>query len=209
MHDEGRRREDAGGVRALVFELEDYEFVRAGDDLGLLRMAGRWLADAPRVVPDVLLTVERDGDLVEIAPLPDPNGADPRATPAGEPWRGAFTIPVELAVDPRSRFALAAGDEMPVALPRPGEWADGEEVLAFEAPADPVEPVALEPDPAVVALEAELAHVRAELRQARGGAELHAEPHAEPPPRAAPRPLDDEFLGRLERAKRLSDTPAV
>jgi hypothetical protein len=206
LRDDGRRRDDSGGVRALVFELEDFEFVESGGELGLLRMAGRWLADEHRAVPDVLLTVERGGELIELEPLPDPNGTAPRATPAGEPWRGAFSMPVELAADPHSRFALAAGDETPVTLPRPGEWIDGEEQVAMEPPAEPVEPVVLAADPAVEALEVELAGVRAELKKARAGGAPRIDALAHP----AARPLDDEFLGRLERAKRLSsDTPAA
>jgi hypothetical protein len=117
----GRRRED-DGLHAVVFELESLEFVQASDDVGLLRVGGRWIAPASRALGDMVLTVHRDTEVHELAPLPDMNGAAPVASPAGEEWRGAFTMAVEVAQDPRSEFALAAGDDGEVALPRPGEW---------------------------------------------------------------------------------------
>src|SRR2546423_10616448 len=129
----GRRRED-DGLHAVVFELESLEFVQAGEDVGLLRVGGRWIAPASRALGDMILTVRRDTEVLEIAPLPDMNGAAPVASPAGEEWRGAFTMAVEIAEDPRSEFALAAGSDGEGALPRPGEWGQLQEDEEFEEP---------------------------------------------------------------------------
>ena len=263
-HDQsdGRRREDADGVRALSFELDAYEFVQASDELGLLRVAGRWVADVDRALQDIVLTVSRDGELVELDPLPDLRGAAPLATPAGEAWRGAFTVAVELADDPRSEFALAAGDDVSVELPRPSEWGVGADGPVDDAAgvADNPEPVAGEveslPDETELAvahsvdeLEEEVARLRVELQEARTEIEVErgrrealeddlrsaiAMQEAElrtasmlaeqgvrrgdsrrdqldPSPaqgeqvRPAPQAIDDEFLDRLERAKRMSE----
>ena len=108
----GRRREDDGDY-AVVFELDSLDFVQASDELGLLRVGGRWIAPASRALGDMTLTVRRDTEVLELAPLPDMNGAAPVASPAGEEWRGAFTMAVEVAEDPRSEFALAAGGDHP------------------------------------------------------------------------------------------------
>src|SRR2546423_14873910 len=87
----GRRRED-DGVHAVVFELESLEFVQASDQLGLLRVGGRWVAPASRALGDITLTVQRDSELLELPPLPDLNCAAPVASPAGQVWRWAFTL---------------------------------------------------------------------------------------------------------------------
>src|SRR2546423_6186550 len=97
----GRRRED-DGLPAVVFELESLEFVQASEDVGLLRVGGRWIAPASRALGDMILTVHRDTEVLEIAPLPDMNGAAPVASPAGEEWRGAFTLAGEDAPGPRA-----------------------------------------------------------------------------------------------------------
>jgi hypothetical protein len=238
-HD-ARRREDADGDRALSFELDAYEFVQASDEMGLLRVAGRWVADVDRALEDIALTVDRDGELLQLAPLPDLYGTAPLATPAGETWRGAFTVDVELVEDPRSEFALSAGDEASVALPRPGEWPDDVDEPAMAAP-EPVEEEDLEPLPGDIdldlgtpadELEQELARVRAELREARAEVDVErarrqlledhlrdaisvqetrlrsvaAEPHVAQPSPPTCQSLDDDFLDRLDRARRMSET---
>jgi hypothetical protein len=116
----GRRREDEG-MHAVGFELSTFEFVQASDELGLLRIGGRWLAPVDRVLDQVVLTIKRDSESIEIEPLPDMNAAAPLASRAGEEWRGAFTMSVEVAEDPRAELALVAGSDVRVALPRPGE----------------------------------------------------------------------------------------
>ena len=120
---QARRRTEADGIRALTFELEMLEFVAAGDDLGLLRVAGRWTAPAWRSLQDIALVIRGGEDTIELQPLPDPEGAVPLASPDGEPWRAAYTASAELIEDPDVELALIADDdEAPVAIPRPGDW---------------------------------------------------------------------------------------
>src|SRR5438132_6889350 len=120
---QARRRAEAEGIRALTFELEMLEFVAAGDELGLLRVAGRWTAPAWRSLQDIALVIRGGEDTIELQPLPDPEGAVPLASPDGEPWRAAYTASAELIEDPDVELALIADDdEAPVAIPRPGDW---------------------------------------------------------------------------------------
>jgi hypothetical protein len=198
----GRRRED-DGVESLVFELESVEFVQASDDLGLLRVIGRWVAPCDIPLGDIVLNASRGTETLELQRLPDLGGVAPLASPAGEEWRGAFTVPVDVALDPRLELVLVAGEDAAVVLPRPGEAqpADAESELEPELQSPVVaELVAqldqvalledelaegsleLEPTEPSPALAEELEHVRAELglrseelEQVR--AELAAETH--------------------------------
>ena len=208
----GRRRED-DGVRAVSFELATLEFVQASDEVGLLRVGGHWFAPCNRDLERVVLTVERDSETLEIEPLPDMNAASPIASPAGEEWRVAFTLAVEVADDPRSKLALVSGSDVRVALPRPGEPLEEAKPEAELEPASPVvsdlmaqlqevagledaveetapEPYRPEPqaDPAELeALRAEAALLRAQLEEATR--ELASE-------RDRSRGLEDELRGR-------------
>jgi hypothetical protein len=140
----GRRRED-DGVEAITFELESLEFVQASDEVGLLRVGGTWFAPVSRALADIVLSVDRDTERLELAPLPDMNGVAPVASPAGEEWRGAFTMTVEVAEDPRTEFALVAGGDGEVALPRPSEWDEMQrEELEPEVAPEPQSPVVAE-----------------------------------------------------------------
>jgi hypothetical protein len=121
-----RRREDGDDVRSLTFEIDGYEYIQASDEMGLLRIAGRWLSPADRALGDIALVVDRDGETSELLPLPDLHSVAPVASPVGEPWRAAFTIAVELLEDRRSELGLAVPDEPRIALPRPDEWADAQ-----------------------------------------------------------------------------------
>jgi hypothetical protein len=116
----GRRREDEG-VEAIVFELETVEFVAASDELGLLRVVGRWVAPVDLPLGDIVLNASRGSETLELQRLPDFGGVAPLASPRGEEWRGAFTVPADLALDPRLELVLVAGEDAEVALPRPGE----------------------------------------------------------------------------------------
>ena len=267
----GRRRED-DGVQAISFDLDRIDFVQASDDIGLLRIAGRWTAPVSRALGDMLLSVRREGESLMLSPLPDMIGAAPVASPAGEEWRGAFTMTVDLADDPRTEFAIHAGDEARVTLPRPSEWAalqaDAGEPAADHGSESPVvaelvarldevarleedaEPVAVAVAPEVAELRAQLAALQAELEVERRRREAlvlelrqHAsveedlrnaiamqeaemasavaqatrareaerrrdlapgrdEDHGE---RSRPRPADEEFIARLDRARRASE----
>jgi hypothetical protein len=185
----GRRRDD-DGVESLVFELESVEFVQASDDLGLLRVIGRWVAPFDIALGDIVLNASRGTETLELQRLPDLGGVAPLASPAGEEWRGAFTVPVDVALDPRLELVLVAGEDAAVVLPRPGEPqpADAEPELEPELQPEPesespvvaelvaqldqvalledeLAETALELEPAEPspALAQELEHVRAEL----------------------------------------------
>src|SRR5436305_5267343 len=116
-----RRRED-DGVVAVEFDLESLEFVRATDEVGLLRVGGRWFAPAGKVLGEIVLSVARGPEATAHRPLPDPEGVAPIASPTGDEWHGAFTMSAELAEDPRAEFFLRAGEEAHMELPPPGEW---------------------------------------------------------------------------------------
>src|SRR3712207_2321885 len=96
---DGRRRREDDGVDVVAFEVDTLEFVQASDEVGLLRVGGCWTAPASRALGDILLSVDRGEDVIELSPLPDLNGVAPVASPSGEEWRGAFTIAVELIED--------------------------------------------------------------------------------------------------------------
>ena len=280
----GRRREDEG-VEAIAFELETVEFVEASDDLGLLRVVGRWFAPYDLPLEDIVLNASLGTETLELQRLPDLGGVAPLASPEGEEWRGAFTVPVDTALDPRLELVLVAGEDATVALPRPGEIEDVDpepepdaspivaELVAqlddagledvetqvdYAAPASPAEPAnARELDDLRAELElctAELEQVRAELRSetrrrealeqelsdrdsveddlrnaiatqeaqlASAVAEASqrvrqeqrlrdvAPPAGVHPERRGSQPADDEFLTRLERARRASETAAT
>jgi hypothetical protein len=145
--DAARRRDDADGDRAVTFELEEYEFVPAGEAVGLLRVAGRWVADVNRTVGEVVLAMSRGAAAEELAPLPDPNDSLPLASPPGEPWRAAFMVSPEAVEDPRLELSLVAAGETRVALPRPGEWDPSSWDPAAAADVVPAEPEVEEPEP--------------------------------------------------------------
>nr|MDQ3936508.1 hypothetical protein [Actinomycetota bacterium] len=118
-----RRRGDREDAARLAFEVEEFEFVAAGGDAGLLRLSGRWTARPERMVPlPVEIELERDGHAIRLEVLPDPTAPVALATPEGETWRGAFMVEAELAEDPRADFALVADGEVVAGLPRPGDW---------------------------------------------------------------------------------------
>jgi hypothetical protein len=118
-----RRRDDRDHGRPLLFEVDSFEFVPAGDGLGLLRLSGAFSADPERVVAmPIEIEIERDGEAVRLPVLPDPSAPLAVAVPAGEAWRGAFMAESELAEDVRSDFALVAGGEVVAGLPRPGDY---------------------------------------------------------------------------------------
>ena len=116
----GRRRED-DGVDAIAFELETVEFVQASDELGLLRVVGRWVAPVDVPLGEIVLNASRGTETLELQRLPDLGGVAPLASPRGAEWRGAFTVPVDVALDPRLELVLVAGEDAAIELPRPGE----------------------------------------------------------------------------------------
>jgi hypothetical protein len=276
----GRRRED-DGVEAVGFELEAVEFVQASDEIGLLRVVGRWIAPFDLPLGEIVLNASRGTETLELQRLPDLGGVAPLASPEGEEWRGAFTVPVDVALDPRLELVLVAGEEAAIELPRPGEAqpadpqddespmvaelvAQLDEVARLEE-AQRIEDAGADADAALVPngdledLRAELELQTAELERMR--AELATERHrrealeqelrdrdsveddlrnavatqeaqlasavaeasqralqeqrrrmpaaGERSERRGARPADEEFLTRLERARRASETAAT
>ena len=120
--DEERRRGEAEGIRALAFDLESLELVPVDAEVGLLRVAGRWTAPAPRPLQDIVLSLRFGGDSIELRALPDLVGAAPLASPRGEPWRAAYTASAILIEDPHVELTLVADGEAPVTIPRPSDW---------------------------------------------------------------------------------------
>ena len=166
-----RRRDDADEIRTLAFEVDSLEFIPAGDEVGLLRLSGLWIAPVDRVLDAVSLVASVGGHEVDVTPLPDPEGMTPLATPAGEPWRAAFSMSSELAQSDLAEFALSIGDGERIDLPRPGEFAansmrpaaDFEQLAEMEVAEPVVHPEALSEtgEPA----DDEVARLRAELHR--------------------------------------------
>ena len=118
-----RRRGDHEDDAMLSFEVTCFEFVPAGEAMGLLRLTGAWHADPDQMVPvPVELEIERDGEAIRLSVLPDPSTPLAVAAAGGEPWRGAFMTQAEVAEDPRADFTLVAGGEVVAGLPRPGDF---------------------------------------------------------------------------------------
>lgn len=159
-HRPARRRDDGDEVRTLSFDVESFEFVPAGEGVGLVRLWGRWIAPVDRALEDVTLVAEVGSHAVDVKPLPDLQASVPLATPAGTDWRAAFSVSSELALNEAAEFALAVEGER-VPLPRLG---DLPEPLVDEQPAS-VQPG---PDDAEVArLQAELTQLRTQLEVER------------------------------------------
>ena len=241
---------------AVEFELEGLEFVRATDEVGLLRVSGRWFAPANRVLDEIVISVARGPETSAHRALPDPDGVAPIASPAGGEWHGAFTMSAELAEDPRAEFFLRAGADAHMELPRPGEWrgvAEPAEAAPAPPPEERVEPFS-GPNPELELLHAQLHEARTELEVERRrreslAEELRAHKVVEDDLRKAiamqeaelasaaqqasqkalaaerrqlasqsgpnghgaggrSRPADEEFLARLERARRASESVA-
>jgi hypothetical protein len=101
------------------FELERFERVVAVPGIALLRVSGRFRAEAvARLEPPVLL-VDGGGGPRRIQALPGAAGVTPMAGPGGGvPWRGGFPVPAH-AVKADAAFALEAGAAGTIELPRP------------------------------------------------------------------------------------------
>jgi hypothetical protein len=146
----------------LSFEVESFEFISAGEEMGLLRVAGRWVAPLDRDLHGVVLVATQNGTPVELNPLPDLEATSPLATPAGHPWRAAFSAGSELVESELTEFALAVHGGERVHLPRPGERAGA------AGPVGP-EPEVIEHAPAAAASSDsdELIRLRSELHRVR------------------------------------------
>ena len=169
-----RRHDDGDELRTLSFDVESLEFVAAGEELGLLRLAGRWTAPIDRVLADVVLVASAAGESREIAPLPDVNGSLPVATPDGEAWRGAFSLSTALALDEAAEFRLRAGENETIRLPRPGELPEVPLVGPAPVPVEANGHAGPEHDPA----DDELSRVSEDLARVRTALEVERRRYA-------------------------------
>jgi hypothetical protein len=161
-----------------AFRVETFEYVDAGPELALLRLAGRWAAGHPP--GGLVLVAVAGGERVELPPLPAP--------PAAEGvWRAAFSVDADLL---DAAFELEPPVGEPIPLPAPVEQA--------LAGAEPVVEEEVEPEPQP---DAEEPHgIFGRLDSARRGAlkrALSAEREAR---KAAERTAADE-RARAERAE--------
>jgi hypothetical protein len=101
------------------FELERFERVVAVPGIALLRVTGRFRADAVARLEPPVLVVDEGGAQRRIDALPGAAGLTPMAGPGGGvPWRGGFPVPAE-DVKPDSAFVLDTGAAGTIELPRP------------------------------------------------------------------------------------------
>ena len=95
-------------------ELEYFELVDTGNEMTLLRVAGRWAGVDPRSLERPSLVLNAGGSLRRLPALPDNGG---RAGGAGTLWRAAFGAPTSLAKTGSAQYSLDVG--LRVDLPRP------------------------------------------------------------------------------------------
>src|SRR6187455_861008 len=95
-------------------ELEYFELVDTGNDMTLLRLAGRWVGVDPRRLERPSLVLNAGGSLRRLPALPDNGG---RAGGPGTLWRAAFGVPTSLAKTGSAHYSLDVG--LRVDLPRP------------------------------------------------------------------------------------------
>jgi hypothetical protein len=100
--------------QAVELELEYFELVDTGNEMTLLRLAGRWAGVDPRSLERPSLVLNAGGSLRRLPALPDNGG---RAGGPGTLWRAAFGAPTSLAKTGSAQYSLDVG--LRVDLPRP------------------------------------------------------------------------------------------
>ena len=98
----------------VELELEYFELVDTGNDMTLLRLAGRWAGVDPRRLERPSLVLNAGGSLRRLPALPDNGG---RAGGPGTLWRAAFGAPTSLARSGSAQYSLDVG--LRIDLPRP------------------------------------------------------------------------------------------
>src|SRR4051812_38692499 len=103
----------------LRFALEREERITAGPAKVLLRLAGRWYADAETTLGPAALLLP-DGQ--QVSALPAPGEAEPTAAPEGRAWRAAFAVPASALEEGIAALWLQAGESVVALEPvDPGE----------------------------------------------------------------------------------------
>jgi hypothetical protein len=100
--------------QTVELELEYFELVDTGNEMTLLRLAGRWVGVDPRRLERPSLVLNAGGSLRRLPALPDNGG---RAGGPGTLWRAAFGAPTSLAKTGSAQYSLDVG--LRVDLPRP------------------------------------------------------------------------------------------
>jgi len=98
----------------VELELEYFELVDTGNDMTLLRLAGRWAGVHPRSLERPSLVLNAGGSLRRLPALPDNGG---RAGGPGTLWHAAFGAPTSLARTGSAQYSLDVG--IRIDLPRP------------------------------------------------------------------------------------------
>ncbi|MDX6667337.1 MAG: hypothetical protein QOK04_717, partial [Solirubrobacteraceae bacterium] len=118
---------------AAHLDVDQFVFLPATADAGLLRLSGYWEADPELRLDPPVMVVDPGPGAQRLRPLPGAEDSAVYAGPAGIPWRAAFAVAGEL-VDGARAFALELADGGIVELPAPSKH-----VLATQA-TRPVEP---------------------------------------------------------------------
>jgi len=176
------------------FDVSSFELVQAAPGTALLRIVGRWTGPVRERLAPPMLVVDDGHRTHRLSALPGPDDASPLAGPDAPPWRAAFAAPAAL-LTPRAAFALDAGRDRLLDLPRPGQ-------RARPAPAVVTPRAAPTPD---ADLARRVAHERerlaaAEQARERAAREQQARHEAEERDRAARRAAHEQFLA-AERAR--------
>jgi len=101
-------------------DVELFEIVPVNAGTVLLRLEGRWYADAREPLPMPTLVVDDGRRSQRLASLPGPDATAPQAGPDAELWRASYPTPAALLQDDaRMAFALDAGRGIIVDLPAP------------------------------------------------------------------------------------------
>src|SRR5829696_9048556 len=100
----------------LQFELEEFEYLPATTGTALVRVAGKWRADAEQELPPMALLVWTPLGDDRVTPLPDANRDGATADAEGLPWRAAFSLAIHVLTSGEATFLLA-GEGVEVELP--------------------------------------------------------------------------------------------
>ena len=164
-----------------MLDIYEFEYVPAGGDLALVRLAGVWTDGA--APPGCRLLVEIEGAEEWFEPLPQKWGDDV--------WRAAWTAPVGIVTAPVARYVLVPPSDERVELPHPIEHGmAAHEIAAVRVEAEhEIAAVRAEAEQEIAAARAELEGERARAEELEGTvAKLRARIEA-----------GDERLGEIER----------
>lgn len=106
-------------MAGVAFEVRRFVLGVASDDVALLELEGRFLADAPRQLGTPRLIVDSDDGPIEV---PSIGQEEAVAGPEGATWRASFALPLTVASG--SSFALKVRRLALVELPLPDAPAD-------------------------------------------------------------------------------------